>query len=59
MITTLATRIVLAVALLARRTVRSMNFNLMALHAPQHYLVPQRVADVSRHQHRGFDARGR
>jgi hypothetical protein len=59
MITTLATRIVLALALLVRRAVRNMNWNSMAAPAPKAYLVPQRVAGIRRRQGRGFDARGR
>jgi hypothetical protein len=59
MITTLATRIVLALVLLVRRAVRNMNWNSMAAPAPKAYLVPQRVAGIRRRQGRGFDARGR
>jgi len=59
MITTLATRIVLALALLVRRAVRNMNWNSMAAPAPQTYLVPQRVAGIGRRQARGFGVRGR
>jgi hypothetical protein len=59
MITTLATRIVLALVLLVRRAVGNMNWNSMAAPAPKAYLVPQRVAGIRRRQGRGFDARGR
>jgi hypothetical protein len=59
MITTLATRITLALPLLARRPAAIVNCNLMAPDAPQHYLVSQRVAAVRRHQRRGIDAHGR
>jgi hypothetical protein len=58
MITTLATRIALALALLARRAADIMNCNSMAPRAPRAYLVPQRVAGNRRHQGRAFDARG-
>ena len=57
MITTLATRIARALALLARRAAGIMNCNSMAPHAPRAYL-PQRVAGNRRHQGRAFDARG-
>ena len=57
MITTLATRIALALALLVGRAARIMNCNSMAPHASQAYLVPQRVAGIRRHQGRAFDAR--
>ncbi|MCW1995410.1 hypothetical protein ABIE85_006140 [Bradyrhizobium diazoefficiens] len=58
MITTLATRIALALALLARRAVRTMNCNSLVPHATRAYPVPQRVAGVRRHQGRAFDAGG-
>jgi hypothetical protein len=58
MITTLATRIARALALLVRRAADIMNCNSMAPEAPQAYLVPQRVAGNRRHQGRAFDARG-
>ncbi|MET4039946.1 hypothetical protein ABIC03_001631 [Bradyrhizobium sp. RT6a] len=58
MITTLATRIARALALLARRAARIMNCNSMAPDAPQAYLVPQRVAGNRRRQGCARDARG-
>ena len=57
MITTLATRVALALALLVRRAVRTMNCNSMVPHAPRAYPVPQRVAGIRRHQGRAFDGR--
>jgi hypothetical protein len=58
MITTLATRIARALALLARRAAGIMNCNSMAPHAPQAYPVPQRVAGIRRRRCRAFDERG-
>jgi len=58
MITTLARRIAVTFAMLARRAADIMNRNSVALHAPQHYLVAQRVASIRRHQRRAFDPRG-
>jgi len=43
---------------LVRRAADIMNRNLMAPHAPQHYLVAQRVAGIRRRQRRAFDVRG-
>jgi len=59
MITTLATRIASAMALLMRRAADIMNRNLMAPRPPQHYLVMQRVAGIGRHRRRAFEAGGR
>jgi len=59
MITTLATRIVLALTLLAKRAVGNMNWNSMAAPAPQAYVTRQRVAGIRRRQGRGFGAHGR
>jgi hypothetical protein len=58
MITTLARRIAVSFAMLAGRAADIMNCNLMAPHAPQHYLVAQRVAGIRRRQCRAFDTRG-
>jgi hypothetical protein len=58
MITTLATRVALALVLLLRRAADIMNCNSMAPHAPQAYLLPQRVAGNRRHQGRAFDEHG-
>jgi hypothetical protein len=58
MITTLARRIAVTFAMLARRAADIMNCNLMAPHAPQHYLVAQRAAGMKRRQCRAFDTRG-
>jgi hypothetical protein len=58
MITTLATRLVLAWELLVRRAARSMNWNSMAALVPQAYLVPQQVAGIGRRKGRGVGARG-
>lgn len=58
MITTLARRIAVTFAMLARRAAEIVNRNLVATHAPQHYLVAQRVAGMRRHQRRAFDTCG-
>jgi hypothetical protein len=58
MITILARRIAVTFAMLARRAADIMNCNLMAPHAPQHYLVAQRAAGMKRRQCRAFDTRG-
>jgi hypothetical protein len=58
MITTLVRRIAVTFAMLARRAADIMNCNLMALHAPQHYLVTQRVAGMRWRQRRVFNAGG-
>jgi hypothetical protein len=58
MITTLATRVALALALPLRRGAEIMNYNSMAPHPPRAYLVPQRVAGNRRRQGRAFGERG-
>ena len=58
MITTLTTRVAFALALLARGAAHIMNCNSMAPHAPQAYLLPQRVAGIRRHQGSALDERG-
>jgi hypothetical protein len=58
MITTMATTVALALALLLRRASHIMNCNSMAPHAPQAYPVPQRVAGIRRRRCRAFDERG-
>ncbi|MBR0782230.1 hypothetical protein [Bradyrhizobium iriomotense] len=59
MITVLATRIILALALLVRRAADIMNCNLMVPLRPRHYLVKQRVAGIGRHRRRAFETGGR
>jgi len=58
MITTLARRFAVTFAMLARRAAEIMNRNSMAPHAPEYYLVTQRVASIRRHQRRAFDPCG-
>lgn len=59
MITMMARRVAVLLALLATDAVRFLKSYLVVSHPPQDYLVTQRVADGRRARRRAFGAGGR